>query len=138
MNCGWMACSPQRRQPLCGTVLYPDGAAVPDATVVIKNPSTGVTRNTVSGKDGTFIFNSAVPAACKPCPVRGAHPAGPIGNVVEWPDGIPDPARLRHRGFFVCGTDARLGAGPDRGLPGHTNRNATGQGREHPNHACSN
>jgi hypothetical protein len=43
---------------LQGTVLDPVGAAVPGVTVVIKNPATGATRNTVSGEDGTFILNS--------------------------------------------------------------------------------
>ena len=40
----------------------PAGAAVPDLNVVIKNQATGATNNTVSGADGTFIFN-AVEAA---------------------------------------------------------------------------
>jgi hypothetical protein len=47
---------------LRGTVLDPAGAAVPDLTVVIKNPATGGSHNTVSGADGTFIFNSIEPA----------------------------------------------------------------------------
>jgi len=42
---------------LQGTILDPAGAAVPDVTVVIKNLSTGATRNTISGADGTFILN---------------------------------------------------------------------------------
>ena len=48
--------------PSCPLRLDPAGAAVPDATVVIKTPSTGLTRSNVSGADGTFIFNSVVPA----------------------------------------------------------------------------
>jgi hypothetical protein len=47
---------------LRGTVLDPSGAAVPDITVTINNPSTGASRNTISGADGTFIFNSVDPA----------------------------------------------------------------------------
>ncbi|HXS98135.1 MAG TPA: carboxypeptidase regulatory-like domain-containing protein [Candidatus Limnocylindrales bacterium] len=47
---------------LQGTVLDPGGATVPDVTVVIKNVSTGATRNTVSGADGTFILNGVEPA----------------------------------------------------------------------------
>src|SRR4051812_8219378 len=42
---------------LQGTVLDPAGSAVPNVTVVIKSPSTGVIRNTVTGTDGTFILN---------------------------------------------------------------------------------
>jgi hypothetical protein len=42
---------------LQGTILDPAGAAVPDVTVVIKSQSTGATRNTISGSDGTFILN---------------------------------------------------------------------------------
>ena len=47
---------------LQGTILDPGGATVPDVKIVIKNLSTGATRNTVSGAEGIFIFNSVEPA----------------------------------------------------------------------------
>ena len=46
---------------LQGTVIDPAGAAVPDATIVIKDPSAGTTRNAVSGADGIFILNGVEP-----------------------------------------------------------------------------
>jgi len=46
---------------LQGTVNDPAGAAVPNATIVIKDPSTGVTRNAASGVDGIFILNGVEP-----------------------------------------------------------------------------
>ena len=46
---------------LQGTVLDPAGAAVPNATIVIKDPSAGTTRNAVSGTDGIFILNGVEP-----------------------------------------------------------------------------
>jgi len=46
---------------LQGTVVDPAGAAVPDATIVIKDPSAGTTRNAVSGADGIFILNGVEP-----------------------------------------------------------------------------
>ncbi|MEO8594796.1 MAG: carboxypeptidase regulatory-like domain-containing protein [Candidatus Solibacter sp.] len=48
---------------LQGTVLDPAGAPVPNLTVVVKNPATGTTLNTVSGEDGTFIFNGVAAAS---------------------------------------------------------------------------
>ncbi|MEO8594373.1 MAG: carboxypeptidase regulatory-like domain-containing protein [Candidatus Solibacter sp.] len=42
---------------LQGTVLDPGGAAMPGITVVITNPSTGASRNTITGAEGVFIFN---------------------------------------------------------------------------------
>src|ERR1039457_6856422 len=47
---------------LQGIVTDPGGAAVPDVRVEIRNLNTGATRNTVSGSDGSFIFNSVDPA----------------------------------------------------------------------------
>jgi hypothetical protein len=47
---------------LQGTVTDPGGAVVPDVTVVIRNLSTGATRNTVTGTEGIFIFNAVDPA----------------------------------------------------------------------------
>ncbi len=47
---------------LTGTVLDPGGAAVPNAKVQIKNLSTGASRETVSGPEGIFVFNSVIPA----------------------------------------------------------------------------
>jgi len=46
---------------LQGTVIDPAGAAVPDATIVIKDPSAGTTRNATSGADGIFILNGVEP-----------------------------------------------------------------------------
>jgi hypothetical protein len=46
---------------LQGTVVDPAGAAVPNANIVIKDPSAGTTRDAASGTDGTFIFNSVEP-----------------------------------------------------------------------------
>ncbi len=42
---------------LQGTILDPAGAAVPNATVVIRNVDTKAQRSTASGADGTFILN---------------------------------------------------------------------------------
>jgi Carboxypeptidase regulatory-like domain/TonB-dependent Receptor Plug Domain len=46
---------------LQGTVMDPAGASVPNVNVVIKNPTTGEIRKTVSEADGTFIFNAVDP-----------------------------------------------------------------------------
>ena len=46
---------------LQGTVIDPAGAAIPDATAVIKDPATGITHTGVSGGDGTFILNGVEP-----------------------------------------------------------------------------
>jgi hypothetical protein len=46
---------------LQGTVIDPAGAAVPDAKIVIKDPSTGITRNAGSGADGIFILDGVEP-----------------------------------------------------------------------------
>jgi len=46
---------------LQGTVVDPAGAAVPDATIVITDPSAGTTRKAVSGADGIFILNGVEP-----------------------------------------------------------------------------
>ena len=46
---------------LQGTVIDPAGAAVPDAKIVIKDPSAGTTRNATSGTDGIFILNGVEP-----------------------------------------------------------------------------
>jgi hypothetical protein len=47
---------------LLGTVADPGDAAVPGATVEIKNASTGAATTTVTGPEGLFRFNSLVPA----------------------------------------------------------------------------
>src|SRR5436309_9181511 len=47
---------------LLGTVADPGDAAVPGATVEIKNASTGAVISTTTGPEGLFRFNSLVPA----------------------------------------------------------------------------
>jgi len=47
---------------LQGTVLDPGGAAVPNAKATIKNLATGASRDTVTGPEGIFVFNSVIPA----------------------------------------------------------------------------
>ena len=41
---------------LAGTVLDPDGAAVPQAKVTLSSPETGVTRTFLSSAGGTYMF----------------------------------------------------------------------------------
>jgi hypothetical protein len=47
---------------LTGTVVDSSGAAVPGAQIEAKNLATGAVRNTVSGPEGIFVFNSLEPA----------------------------------------------------------------------------
>jgi hypothetical protein len=47
---------------LLGTITDPGDAAVPNVQIEIKNLTTGATRNTVSGPEGIFRFNSLEPA----------------------------------------------------------------------------
>src|ERR1700761_7629913 len=47
---------------LSGTVLDPNGAAVPDASLRLTNSATGVTLTTRSDARGTYHFNSLAPA----------------------------------------------------------------------------
>ena len=44
-----------------GTVVDPDNAVVPNASVTIANPVTGYSRSTVTGQDGTFRFDNVPP-----------------------------------------------------------------------------
>jgi len=41
---------------ITGTVSDPTGAAIPDATVSVKNPDTGLTRTTQTNAAGSFVF----------------------------------------------------------------------------------
>ncbi len=52
----------QARATLQGTVVDPADAAVPNATIEIKNPATGVVRLTTSTAEGIFRFNGVDPA----------------------------------------------------------------------------
>ncbi len=45
-----------------GTVYDPQGAVIPGATVTAINPATGVTRTTVTGRDGTYQIPQLNPA----------------------------------------------------------------------------
>jgi hypothetical protein len=47
---------------LSGTLTDSSGAAVPGAQVELKNLATGAVRNTVSGPEGIFVFNSLTPS----------------------------------------------------------------------------
>jgi hypothetical protein len=47
---------------LTGTIVDSSNAAVPGATVEAKNLTTGFVRNTVTGPEGIFVFNSLEPA----------------------------------------------------------------------------
>lgn len=44
------------RGALSGSVLDPTGAAVPGARITVRNPNTGVMRNTVSSAEGSYSF----------------------------------------------------------------------------------
>ncbi len=46
---------------LTGTILNSSHAAVPGAKIEAKDPATGMLRDTVSGPDGIFVFNSLEP-----------------------------------------------------------------------------
>jgi hypothetical protein len=46
---------------VAGTVLDPDNAGVPGATVTISNPVTGYVRYVTTGSDGTFHFDNVPP-----------------------------------------------------------------------------
>src|SRR5512139_224235 len=46
---------------LSGTVTDTSGAVLPGVTVVIKNVGTGLTRETVTGADGAFLFPDLLP-----------------------------------------------------------------------------
>lgn len=48
---------------LVGNVSDPNGAVISGANVKITNTSTGVTRDTVSGSDGTFRLDAVEPGA---------------------------------------------------------------------------
>jgi protocatechuate 3,4-dioxygenase beta subunit len=46
---------------LRGTVVDPNGAAVPGATVTARNLSTNISRSTTSGSDGLYTFIALPP-----------------------------------------------------------------------------
>ena len=47
---------------LLGSVSDPGDAAVPGATVELKNTATGAVSSTITGPEGLFRFNSLAPA----------------------------------------------------------------------------
>src|SRR5262245_11651782 len=47
---------------ISGTVLDPNGAAVVNASVIVKNKATGQTRETKSGQDGIYKLQNLTPA----------------------------------------------------------------------------
>ena len=53
----------QTSAALSGTVLDSSGAVVPDATVTLKNETSGDTRSTVSNSEGFFVFAAVPPAS---------------------------------------------------------------------------
>ncbi len=55
----------QSTATLRGTIYDPRGAVVPGATVTATNPATGVTRSTVTGRDGTYQIPQLIPATYK-------------------------------------------------------------------------
>src|SRR3989442_1227533 len=46
---------------ISGTVMDPTGAVVPKATVTLKNPQTGLSRQTVTGTAGAYVFTNLLP-----------------------------------------------------------------------------
>jgi carboxypeptidase family protein/TonB-dependent receptor-like protein len=53
----------QGTSQLKGTIVGPDGAALPGVTVTIKNQESGVMRTTVSDKDGVYVISAVIPGA---------------------------------------------------------------------------
>jgi outer membrane receptor protein involved in Fe transport len=52
----------QARSALSGVVYDPAGLALPGVTITIRNVSTGITRVTLTGETGRYIFNSVTPS----------------------------------------------------------------------------
>ena len=52
--CGALAQAQASSADLIGTVLDPNGAIVPGATVTVRDPSTGITRSAMTADDGSY------------------------------------------------------------------------------------
>src|SRR6266849_799491 len=51
----------QGTSQLKGTIVGPDGSALPGVTVTIKHQESGLVRTTVSDKDGVYVMSAVTP-----------------------------------------------------------------------------
>ncbi|MCL6480553.1 MAG: carboxypeptidase-like regulatory domain-containing protein [Firmicutes bacterium] len=79
---------------LSGTVTDPDGAAVPGATVTIRNKATGVSRTTTTGEDGSYVFPQVSPGTYR-VEVRKEQFKTAVHENVVVPVGLPTTFNVR-------------------------------------------